>query len=175
MKEFYKDIFTDGSCRLNGQKGAIAGWAYACLDPFICASGIVPVKKHSVNTAELWAIHEAIRRFGEDGGVIRTDSDYCVGVLSKSWNVQQNSDIVKSIKLLPHFDKFRFMWVSGHSGVWGNELVNKMAMMQTKNLFKLSDHHEERENHEKPFWSKTRKVDPNDDILPPIKPFRTYP
>lgn len=168
------EIYTDGSCRLNGQKGAIAGWAYVCLEPFVCASGLVPVKKQSVNTAELWAIHEAIRRFGEEGGIIKTDSDYCVGVLSKHWGVMQNTDLVKSIKMLPYFDKFRFMWVSGHSGVYGNELANKMAMIQTGNLFKLSEHHAERENHEKPFWSK-KKISPNDDIFPPIKPFRTYP
>ena len=111
-------LFTDGSCRKNGRKGAVGGWSYyirnkgSTLDKFGRTELLSSGKEACTNNrAELLAIYYGLKKIIFDGGetnqvMVVSDSKYSIGVFSKwldNWiasgdvGKKKNQDIIKKI------------------------------------------------------------------------------
>ena len=143
-------IYTDGSTRGRNEKGALNQGGYGVV---VYANNIIidafgkQVKNTTNNRMELTAIKEALKRYGTspdnwDAPTIYTDSSYCVMSLTKwihTWKVDnwirpggkpvENEDLMKELyDLLYIKDRFGHITkCSGHNGIIGNELADKIA------------------------------------------------
>jgi ribonuclease HI len=82
------------------------------------------------NIAELTAIKRALEELKRtDLPVeIHTDSSYCIGVLTKGWKPNMNSELIHEIQtLMQRFGRISFIKIKGHSGVPGNERADSLA------------------------------------------------
>ncbi len=82
------------------------------------------------NIAELTAIKRALEELKRtDLPVeIHTDSSYCIGVLTKGWKPNMNSELIHEIQaLMQRFGCIRFIKIKGHSGIPGNERADSLA------------------------------------------------
>lgn len=124
--------YTDGACSGNPGPGA---WAYRLEWP----DGTVDERTGSHplttnNREELKAVREALRAFrarvGDDRAwriVIRTDSIGVIKWLTGAWKRKKNLDLYPTIDPLID-DRVAFEYVRGHSGVAGNERVDRLAV-----------------------------------------------
>lgn len=153
-------IYTDGSCKGNGTKATIGGWAYIILDEEenLYAYDSKGLPNTTNNRMELTAIIEALKYIHMNNIEpiicdIYTDSAYIHNCYAKKWykNWQRNGWINSSKvpvknkdlwkKLIPFFDNpnFHFNKVKGHSHnenihqKWNN-IVDKMAVKATKEM-----------------------------------------
>lgn len=83
-----------------------------------------------INTAELLAIQEAIRRFPHDELTIITDSQYSADWIDgrrepESWEIY---DIVDRIRAASAGRSVSIQWVRGHSGHRMNEIADRLAL-----------------------------------------------
>ncbi len=82
------------------------------------------------NIAELKAIKrglEELKRF-DLPVMVYTDSNYCLGVLTKNWKTHVNQSLINEIKnLLAKFNQIEITKVKGHAGIHGNEVADKLA------------------------------------------------
>jgi len=81
------------------------------------------------NIAELTAILRAVGAVAETGKplLVRTDSQYAIGVLQKGWKAKANTDLVAQVKEAVKKSKTRLEYVPGHSGVALNERADELA------------------------------------------------
>ncbi|MDC0742385.1 ribonuclease HI [Polyangium mundeleinium] len=81
------------------------------------------------NIAELTAILRAVEAVADTGKslLVRTDSQYAIGVLQKGWKAKANTDLVAEVKDALKRSKTRLEYVPGHSGVRGNERADTLA------------------------------------------------
>ncbi len=81
------------------------------------------------NVAELSAIQRALERIPRDASaVIRTDSQYSIGVLQKGWKAKANVELVAGIKTeLAARRHTRLLYTPGHAGVSLNERADQLA------------------------------------------------
>lgn len=89
----------------------------------------------SNNRAELCAIWRALRAVPhvEQRLVIRTDSEYAIGSLTKDWVPQKNAGLIANIRFdLGSRHNVRFEHVPGHAGVDGNEIADLLSKMGRK-------------------------------------------
>lgn len=124
--------YTDGACSGNPGAGA---WAYRLEWPDGSveeSTGADPLTTN--NREELKAAREALRAFrarvGDDRDwriVIRTDSMGVINWLTGAWKRRKNLDLYPTIDPLVD-DRVRFEYVPGHSGVDGNERVDRLAV-----------------------------------------------
>lgn len=150
-------IFTDGACKANGTRGAIAGWAWgfwngpAHGEPVAARAQRLEESPATNQRAELMALYNAMRWWSEIGGgsdiVFYTDSQYAMNCASKwgpTWRSKgwkrgteggplQNLDIIKPLVELWLLGRWRIQHVRGHqvgSGheVWGNNWVDRAAV-----------------------------------------------
>ncbi|MGH7685800.1 MAG: ribonuclease H family protein [Candidatus Dormibacteria bacterium] len=124
--------YTDGACSGNPGPGA---WAYRLEWP----DGSVEERSGSDpqttnNREELKAVREALRAFRDRAGgdsdwriVVRTDSMGVINWLTGSWKRKKNLDLYPTIDPLVD-GRVRFEYVPGHSGVPGNERVDRLAV-----------------------------------------------
>ena len=87
------------------------------------------------NVAELTAIKRALEELKRtDLPVeIHTDSSYCIGVLTKGWKPNMNSELIHGIRaLMNRFDRLRLIKTKGHSGIPGNERADSLATAAVK-------------------------------------------
>lgn len=83
------------------------------------------------NIAELKAIQKglALIKRRDIPVCIFTDSQYCVGVLSRNWHANANRELISEIKsLISLFIDVQIKKVSGHSGLPGNERADQLAV-----------------------------------------------
>jgi ribonuclease HI len=129
-------VYTDGACRGNPGPG---GWAWA-IDDEHYASGFAA---HTTNQRmELMAALEAIRANPEPVE-INSDSTYVVNCFRDKWyvgwkkrgwkNSQRqpvaNRDLWEPlVDLVLERGDVQWQWVKGHSGNWGNDLVDRLAV-----------------------------------------------
>lgn len=149
------NVYTDGSCKNNGDEDALAGagvW-YAPNDARNLALKIPPDLKQSNNTGELIAILAAVQQANtKETLTIHTDSQYSIACMScpgtsmekKGWIGTANKEIIRA--LLAHLRERRgntyVVKVKGHSGNMGNDgadhLANEGSDKNTPNIVDLS-------------------------------------
>jgi ribonuclease HI len=144
-------VFTDGACTSNGKVGCVCSYAYVIVhnnNVVLSGSGLVNGELQSNNRGELTAVimgmKAAITRGVVGDHVIVTDSNYCIGSLSKWYNTWVKEGIVhkkKNIDLIEEamkmIEKFTFKHVNSHrpkpveEDKWFfwyyNDMVDKMA------------------------------------------------
>jgi ribonuclease HI len=132
------EIYTDGACRGNPGPG---GWG-ALLTQGEHAkelSGAEPLTTN--NRMELTAVIRALEALKRPSEVrIFTDSEYVRRGITewvKSWKVRgwktadrkpvKNQDLWERLDTLAAGHKIEWRWVKGHSGIPGNERVDRLA------------------------------------------------
>ena len=82
------------------------------------------------NIAELQAIKTGLSELKKRDIPVRvfTDSRYALGVLTLGWKAKINQALIESIKdLISTFKDLKFIKISGHTGVEGNERADRLA------------------------------------------------
>lgn len=81
------------------------------------------------NIAELTAVLRALGEVADPACplVIKTDSQYTIGVLQKGWKVKANLDLIEELKDALRARPARIQYVPGHSGVLLNERADELA------------------------------------------------
>ena len=126
-------IYTDGSCRANGNGGVGIVWLKNGEKVYEYSKGFIETTN---NQMELKAILFAILSINKpiDSLEIITDSEYCIGVLTNSkWNPKKNIELIefikKTIKTKQQLVKTSIKWThtKGHTDDKWNNLCDKLA------------------------------------------------
>lgn len=140
-------VYCDGSSIGNGKSGARAGWGVFFEDSdlhHLNESRRLPGPAQTNNRAELMAIIRAIQLCPNDGRqlVIFSDSRYSMDAVTKwlpGWKQRgfrtatgeavQNQDLIMLLdrELAGRYPHPKLEHVKGHSGIDGNEIVDRMA------------------------------------------------
>lgn len=144
-------IYTDGSCKGNGQANAKGGWA-AVLDNGIKQLRLSAGENNTTNNRmELKAAVEGLNAIKNPDAslVLVTDSKYlqngCNHWLSqwkeRGWKLAngkpvQNRDLWEQLEKLLNRLSVKFQWVKGHSGDPMNTLVDNLASEAVGNPLK---------------------------------------
>lgn len=90
-------IFTDGSCRANGNGGIGIVWLKNGEKVYEYSKGF---KNITNNIAELTAILYSLKsiRNNIDSLEIISDSEYSIGVITKPWKPKKNIELIAKIK-----------------------------------------------------------------------------
>lgn len=142
-------LWTDGSCKKNGKKGAIGGYAYVIVDEDVGIVDEFSAADHNTtnNRMELKAVIYGLRavksyvksEFYEVE--VYLDSAYIQNCFAQNWykawitngwktaskEPVKNQDLWE--ELIPYFNDIRytFIKVKGHNGVKYNEIVDALA------------------------------------------------
>ena len=136
-------IYTDGACSGNPGKG---GWAAIILDDSNQSNISGSVSNTTNNRMELMAAIMALKKIKKESEIlIYTDSKYVKDGITewiKKWKLNNwrssNKKPVKNKDLWIILDnscqkhKISWKWVKGHAGNKYNDLVDKMAVLETK-------------------------------------------
>ena len=125
-------VFTDGSCRANGNGGIGVVWLKNGEKVFEYSK---MYKNTTNNQMELLAIDTALKSIKKpiDSLEIISDSEYAIGVLTKPWNPKKNVELIKKIKnQLAETQKkianpIIFTHTKGHSTDIYNNMADKLA------------------------------------------------
>ena len=121
-------VYADGACSGNpGPAGAGVHFISPDGKTYDCYEYLGD--KGTNNIAELTAILLAAKLVPAGAAaVVRTDSQYSIGVLSKGWKAKANQELVATVKsTLAHRKGWRLDYVPGHAGVAGNEKADELA------------------------------------------------
>ena len=146
------EIYTDGSCKNNGNNDACGGWGFIAIinsdeeEPYAQYGG---EKSTTNNRMEMTAMIEACKYYEElleslnegDSCIIYTDSAYIHNCISQNWWkkwinnnwVNSKKEPVKNKdlweKLIPYFlnKNFSFRKIKGHAGYKYNEIADLLA------------------------------------------------
>lgn len=136
-------IYVDGSCVGNGKKNAVGGFGVIVLDNN--KNIIRAYSERSENTTnnreELKAILWAMKNYGAIGANVFSDSSYCIQTFTDwmyTWKRQgwtksdkqtpENLDLIQEYYNLEQQGySINLLKVKGHSGIDGNEIVDKLA------------------------------------------------
>ena len=137
MKDYV--IYTDGSCRGNGNGGVGIIWLKDGNKVFEYSKGF---KNTTNNKMELMAIYIALSSIKKEINSLEivSDSEYAIGVLTKSWNPKKNKELIEVIKqriiLTQNLVKSPIKWshTYGHSDNEWNNLCDKLAQSESKNM-----------------------------------------
>ena len=120
--------FTDGAC--SGNPGP-AGAGFVVIEPGgKTHEGYAFIGPSSTNNvAELTGVLRALEAIPPDVAsiLIKTDSKYAIGVLSKGWKAKANQELVAETKRLVQSRRARLEYVPGHAGVSMNERADQLA------------------------------------------------
>jgi ribonuclease HI len=120
-------VWTDGAC--TGNPGP-AGLGVVVIDGADRKELSEYLGEGTNNIAELTAIERGLETVAERGRpvYVYSDSNYAIGLLSKSWKAKANVDLVDRIrKLTAKFPKLSFVKVAGHAGIPENERCDQLA------------------------------------------------
>lgn len=131
--------FTDGSGTTKERPAGIGVALYAPgRAPELIAENIGPGTN---NRAELMAIWRALRAVPDTAQalLIRSDSEYAIGAVSKDWARNANAELIEHIrKDLSLRGHVRFEHVDGHAGVEGNEIADRLSGIGRKLVTRVS-------------------------------------
>jgi ribonuclease HI len=119
--------YTDGAC--SGNPGP-AGAGVVLVSPEGKSHELVEYLGEATNNvAELTAILRAVEWAPSDARslVVRTDSQYAIGVLQKGWKAKANQELVGRTKEAVRARHARLVYVPGHQGVALNERADQLA------------------------------------------------
>ncbi|XP_020291980.1 ribonuclease H1-like [Pseudomyrmex gracilis] len=142
-EEGYVNVFTDGACSSNGYKNARAGIGVWFQDnhPLNISQ---PVEGRATNNmAEIQAVTVAAKQ-AKKAGIkklkINTDSKFLISCITQwmpkwkqtGWKTTDNKPVVNKSELLEmekELESLIIVWnhVSGHKGIHGNEMADKLA------------------------------------------------
>jgi ribonuclease HI len=120
-------VWTDGAC--TGNPGP-AGLGVVVIDGTDRKELSEYLGEGTNNIAELTAIERGLEIVAERARpvYVYSDSNYAIGLLSKSWKAKANVDLVDRIrKLTAKFPKLSFVKVAGHAGIPENERCDQLA------------------------------------------------
>jgi ribonuclease HI len=122
------EAWTDGAC--SGNPGP-AGLGIVLFDDEHRTEISEYLGHATNNVAELTAVLRALERIPRtQPAVIRTDSQYSIGVLQKGWKAKANTELVASVKReLAGRPSTRLVYTPGHAGVSFNERADQLARM----------------------------------------------
>jgi len=121
------EVFADGAC--TGNPGP-SGLGVFYRDGARLVERSEYLGHGTNNIAELTAILRAIEILEDPQRhcVIRTDSQYSIGVLQKGWKAKANQSLIADIRArLAEFRHVRLEYVRGHAGIPGNERADELA------------------------------------------------
>jgi ribonuclease HI len=121
-------IYADGAC--SGNPGPSGCGVYLQYGDHTKEFSVY-IGNQTNNIAELSAIKIALENLKVYYIPISiyTDSQYSIGVLSLGWKAKANVELIGKIKkLMDKFSDIEFIKVKGHSGDYGNEIVDKLAV-----------------------------------------------
>ena len=119
--------YTDGAC--SGNPGP-AGAGVVAVSPDGKAHELVEYLGEATNNvAELTAILRALEWIPATARavVVRTDSQYAIGVLQKGWKAKANQELVSRAKDVVRARHAHLVYVPGHQGVALNERADALA------------------------------------------------
>jgi ribonuclease HI len=119
--------YTDGAC--SGNPGP-AGAGVVAVSPAGKSHELVEYLGQATNNvAELTAILRALEWIPSSASslVVRTDSQYAIGVLQKGWKAKANQELVSRAKEAVKARRARLVYVPGHQGVTLNERADELA------------------------------------------------
>ena len=122
-------IYTDGAC--SGNPGP-AGWGVVLVFNDHIKEMSDFIGEATNNIAELTAIKKALETVKKRDLKVNVyvDSDYAIGVLTKSWKIRANNSLVDETRqLIDSFDDISFHKVAGHAGIKLNERADKLACL----------------------------------------------
>jgi ribonuclease HI len=120
-------VWTDGAC--TGNPGP-AGLGVVVIDGSDRKELSEYLGEGTNNIAELTAIERGLEVVAERSRpvYVYSDSNYAIGLLSKSWKAKANVDLVERIRrLTAKFPKLSFVKVAGHAGIPENERCDQLA------------------------------------------------
>ncbi|GAB4212856.1 MAG: hypothetical protein OHK0013_36110 [Sandaracinaceae bacterium] len=120
-------VYADGAC--SGNPGP-AGLGVVVYDDHEKRELSEYLGRATNNIAELTAILRAAEALVDETRpiVLKTDSQYAIGVLTKGWKAKANPELVANVKAalakVPHM---KLRYVEGHAGHAGNERADELA------------------------------------------------
>ena len=138
-------IFTDGSCRANGDGGLGIVWLKNGKKVFEYSKGY---KDTTNNQMELKAIYLALKSIKNtiDSLEIVSDSEYALGcIFNPKWNPKKNKELIRKIKLqvketqklVKEPIKYRHVYghqKEGNSDMVWNNYVDKLATNESSSI-----------------------------------------
>lgn len=132
-------IYTDGSCRANGNGGVGIVWLKNEEKILEYSKGF---KNVTNNKMELTAIYIALKSISKpiDSLEIISDSEYSIGVITKPWNPKKNIELIAKIKKqLVETQKLvknpiKWTHTKGHSDNIWNNYVDKLATNESSTI-----------------------------------------
>ena len=133
-------VYTDGSCSKNPGPG---GWAWAVADGRQGSGGHPSTTNQRM---EILAALEAVRALSDSPLVVVSDSTYVVncfrdgwwrGWLARGWRTSAKQPVANRdlweplIEVVERRRDVTFRWVKGHSGDAMNDLVDRLAVLET--------------------------------------------
>jgi ribonuclease HI len=125
-------IYTDGSCLEN--PGGASGWAFGVLEneeEWFMSGG---EESSTNNRMELLAIIEALDFVQGNEYNIYTDSNLTLKCAKKEWKRKSNLDLWSIFDKVSNGKILNWIWVKAHNGNVYNEIVDKMAKNEAKNI-----------------------------------------
>lgn len=125
-------IYTDGSCLEN--PGGASGWAFGIIEnneEWFMSGG---EKSSTNNRMELLAVIEALDFVQENEYNIYTDSNLTLKCAKNEWKRKSNLDLWIQFDKVSNGKKLNWFWVKAHNGNRYNEIVDKMAKNEAKNI-----------------------------------------
>ena len=131
------EIYSDGSCLKN--PGGPGGWAF-CVNinsTLFIVSG--SDKCTTNNRMELQAVIECLKFVNDKSIIIHTDSRYVINCATRKFKINANKDLWNEYDAASRGKEIKWVWVKGHSNNYYNDLVDRYAYDEAKNISKLKE------------------------------------
>lgn len=130
-------VYTDGAYSSKRKQG---GWAFVIIgddDKIIATrSGYDNTEECTNNRMELTAILRALDELDDrciiDGATLYSDSQYCIGEITKGWKRNKNEDLLEIIDNYLLNLQVNFEYVAGHQDNKFNNLCDEYAVKMSK-------------------------------------------
>lgn len=134
-------IYTDGACSNNQDRNnSIGGWAFVVVVDGVGISGNTGrVLKTTNNRMEIKAVIEGLKSVlvSKDKDItVYSDSQYIIETLKGNYRVKKNADLWEELfNITKQFSSLNYVKVRGHSNNEYNNLVDDMAVQETKGRY----------------------------------------